>query len=75
MRGHWTIFGLKLQLDENKTLEGRCDRKTSHYRSKLFFVRSRFVYDVEILQKRKKLTAQKRERLPYKGINIKRHHK
>jgi hypothetical protein len=79
MRGHkiimdpiMTIFCLKLQLDENKNLEGRCDRKTSHFGFTLFFRPIGFVYDVENLQK-EILMAQKRARLLYKGISMKRH--
>jgi hypothetical protein len=79
MRGHriimdpiMTIFGLKLKLDENKNLEGRCDRKMSHFGFRLFFKPSGFVYDIEILQKRN-LGGTKRARLLYKGISMKHH--
>jgi hypothetical protein len=79
MRGHriimdpiMTIFGLKLQLDENKDLEGRCDRKCHILDLDCSLspvdscMTSRFC-------KKEILVAQKRARLLYKGISMKHH--
>ena len=47
-----TVFFIIRILDENRKLEGRCDRKTSAGDIRLFSWPKRFAYDVEILQKK-----------------------